>query len=83
MLADFKIPTRLELSASWTALMFCYVYGDYFGLYPPGQLMGMPEGAGPLGATSQSSLVTVHYDGYPQIHDLSAHRVANSESRHL
>jgi hypothetical protein len=59
MLEDTKIPIRLKLSALWTALMFCYVYGDYFGLYPPGHLEGMLEGTGPLGPTSQSSLVAV------------------------
>lgn len=41
MLEDIKVPVRLKLWALWTALMFCYVYGDYSGLYPPGQLKGM------------------------------------------
>jgi Family of unknown function (DUF6326) len=59
MLEDIKVPIRLRLSALWTALMFCYVYGDYFGLYPPGQLKGMLEGHGPIGPTSQGSLVAV------------------------
>jgi Family of unknown function (DUF6326) len=59
MLEDIKVPVRLKLSALWTALMFCYVYGDYFGLYPPGQLKGMLEGNGPLGPTSQGSLLAV------------------------
>lgn len=39
--------------------MFCYVYGDYFGLHPPGQLKGMLEGNGPIGPTSQGTLVAV------------------------
>jgi hypothetical protein len=59
MLEDIKVPVKLKLSALWTALMFCYVYGDYFGLYPPGQLKGMLAGNGPLGPTSQGSLVAV------------------------
>ena len=59
MFEDIKVPVRLKLSALWTALMFCYVYGDYFGLYPPGQLKGMLEGNGPIGPTSQGSLVAV------------------------
>jgi Family of unknown function (DUF6326) len=59
MLEDIKIPIRLKLSALWTALMFCYVYGDYFGLYPPGQLKGMLQGDGPVGPTSQASLLAV------------------------
>ena len=41
------------------ALMFCYVYGDYFGLYRPGQLQGMLQGDGPIGPTSQGTLVAV------------------------
>jgi len=39
--------------------MFCYSYGDYFGLYVPGQLKGMLAGQGPVGPTSQASLVPV------------------------
>jgi hypothetical protein len=39
--------------------MFCYVYGDYFGLYHPGQLQGMLHGDGPIGPTSQGTLVAV------------------------
>jgi hypothetical protein len=59
MFEDVKVPTRLKLSALWAALMFCYVYGDYFGLYQPGKLQGMLQGDGPLGPTSQGTLVAV------------------------
>jgi hypothetical protein len=59
MLEDVKVPVRLKLSALWAALMFCYVYGDYFGLYRPGQLQGMLQGDGPIGPTSQGTLVAV------------------------
>ena len=59
MLEDVKVPIRLRLSALWAALMFCYVYGDYFGLYHPGQLQGMLHGEGPIGPTSQVTLVAV------------------------
>jgi hypothetical protein len=59
MLEDLKVPVRLKLSALWAALMFCYVYGDYFGLYQPGKLQGMLQGDGPLGPASQGTLVTV------------------------
>jgi hypothetical protein len=34
-LADFPINIRLKLSALWSAVMFCYIYGDYFQLYIP------------------------------------------------
>jgi Family of unknown function (DUF6326) len=59
MLEDVKVPVRLKLSALWAALMFCYVYGDYFGLYRPGQLQGMLQGDGPIGPTSQGTLLAV------------------------
>lgn len=32
---DFKINTKIKLSALWTSVMFCYIYGDYFSLYVP------------------------------------------------
>jgi hypothetical protein len=48
---------RVKLSALWAALMFCYIYGDYFGLYVPGKLSGMIGGEGPIGPISQDSLV--------------------------
>lgn len=57
MLSDIKVHVRFKLSALWTALMFCYIYGDYFGLYVPGKLQGMLEGKGPVGPVSESSLV--------------------------
>lgn len=56
-LSDIKLHVRFKLSALWAALMFCYIYGDYFGLYVPGQLKGMLDGAGPVGPVSQGSLI--------------------------
>ena len=57
-LDDVRIHVRFKLAALWTSLMFCYIYGDYFGLYKPGTLQGVLEGRmGPLGAATQSVLV--------------------------
>lgn len=56
-LEDLRVPIRLKLSSLWTSLMFCYVYGDYFGLYQPGKLQGMLNGRGPLGPINQGDLV--------------------------
>ncbi|NYE27992.1 hypothetical protein HDE78_000938 [Rhodanobacter sp. K2T2] len=57
-LEDFQVPVKVKLSALWTAVMFCYVYGDYFGLYVPGQLQGMLAGKMvPLGPTTQGVLL--------------------------
>lgn len=59
VLSDPPLPLRLKLSALWASLTFCYLYGDYFGLYKPGKLQQMLEGAGPMGPTSQGSLLFV------------------------
>ena len=56
-LVDIKLHVRFKLSALWTALMFCYIYGDYFGLYVPGKLQGMLGGEGPVGPVSEATLV--------------------------
>ena len=56
-LSDIRIHVRFKLSALWAALMFCYVYGDYFDLYVPGKLKGMLDGEGPVGPVSEASLV--------------------------
>jgi len=56
-LVDVTVPVRAKLSALWAALMFCYIYGDYFGLYVPGKLSGMINGDGPMGHVSQSTLI--------------------------
>lgn len=58
-LSDPPIPVRLKLAALWASLTFCYIYGDYFGLYKPGKLQHMLDGAGPMGPASQGSLLFV------------------------
>ena len=58
-LLDPPLPRRLMLSALWASLTFCYLYGDYFGLYKPGTLQHMLNGAGPMGPATQGSLLFV------------------------
>lgn len=58
-LQDMKIHVRFKLSALWTAIMCCYIYGDFWGLYRPGNLQDILDGGGPLGPISQGSLVAV------------------------
>ena len=43
-LEDFRPPVKLILSALWAALMFCYIYADFFGLFMPGRLAEMNNG---------------------------------------
>ena len=44
MLENPIINIKIKLSALWTSLMFCYVYGDYFQLYVPGKVDGLISG---------------------------------------
>lgn len=43
-LVNFQVNIRIKLSALWTAVMFCYIYGDYFELYVPQKVKGLLEG---------------------------------------
>ncbi|GAB4454160.1 MAG: hypothetical protein Fur0028_09630 [Bacteroidales bacterium] len=43
-LENFKINIRLKLSALWTSVMFCYIYGDYFELYVPNKVSALLSG---------------------------------------
>ncbi|WP_199097310.1 DUF6326 family protein [Dyella sp. ASV21] len=57
-LENTPVPIKIKLSALWASLMFCYIYGDYFGLYRPGTLKSMLDGQmGPLGPTTQGVLL--------------------------
>lgn len=58
-LRSFRAPTQLKLSALWASLMFCYVYGDYFGLYVPGKLADVAAGRMGFGEVSPTALVLV------------------------
>jgi hypothetical protein len=55
---DEKILVQMKLSALWAALMFLYIYADFFSLHKPGQMEEVMAGRmGPL-AVTQSSLLT-------------------------
>ena len=56
-LDDIKVHVKQKLSALWVSVMFCYIYGDFFGLYQPGKLQGLLEGRMPLGPTTQGVLL--------------------------
>lgn len=43
-LQEEQIPVKIKLAALWTAVMFCYVYGDYFELYVPHKVQGLITG---------------------------------------
>jgi len=56
-LNDTPVHVRLKLSALWASVMFCYIYGDFFGLFKPGKLSSMVAGETPLGPTTQTILL--------------------------
>lgn len=56
---DVKVHVRLKLSALWTSVMFCYIYGDYFNMYTPGKLEAMAEGNLGVGPATEGVLLGV------------------------
>lgn len=59
-LENYRAPAKVKLAALWASTMFCYIYGDYFGLYVPGTLAAMNHGnMGPLGQATADVLTSV------------------------
>jgi hypothetical protein len=56
-LSDLRLHVKLKLSALWTSLMFCFVYGDYFELYRPGKLDSVMAGRIGPWEVSQTALL--------------------------
>lgn len=55
---DGKMPVKALLSALWAALMFLYIYADFFSLFRPGHIEEVMAGRmGPFPVT-QASLLT-------------------------
>ncbi|MDZ4810362.1 MAG: DUF6326 family protein [Bacteroidota bacterium] len=47
-LEDFKFNIKIKLSALWTSVTLCYLYGDYFELYVPKKVGGLVSGVNML-----------------------------------
>jgi hypothetical protein len=43
-LDDIRVHVKIKISALWTSVMYCYIYGGYFGLYKPDTLQDMLSG---------------------------------------
>ncbi len=56
-LTDYSINIKIKLAALWTALMFLYVYADFFQLMTPKKLEKMINLQTPMGPTSPEILV--------------------------
>lgn len=57
-LEDYQVNIRIKFSAIWTAVMFCYIYGDYFELYVPGKVEGLFNGQSILDSPAKLFLAT-------------------------
>ena len=44
MLENPKLNIKVKLAALWTSVLFCYIYGDYFELFVPGQVDSLLTG---------------------------------------
>lgn len=58
-LADQPIHIRIKLSVLWVAVMFCYIYGDYFELYVPQKVEGLLNGKNMLDSPVKLLIATV------------------------
>jgi hypothetical protein len=59
-LKQYSAPIEVRLAALWASATFCYVYGDYIGLYGAGKLAEMGRGMiGPLGPATPGVLLGV------------------------
>lgn len=55
--AGGKIPAQMKLSALWAAMMFLYIYADFFALRKPGEMQEVLAGRmGPFPVTQGSLL---------------------------
>lgn len=41
---DIKVNIKIKLSALWSSVTLCYLYGDYFELYVPQKTQGLVNG---------------------------------------
>ena len=57
---DLEVPVKLKISALWAAVMFCYVYADFFMLHEPGRLAHMNAGIlAPFGPATPGMMLGV------------------------
>ncbi|WP_444937927.1 DUF6326 family protein [Microbulbifer sp. JMSA002] len=58
-LSEPYVNVKIKISALWASVIFCYIYGDFFGLFKIGKIERIIEGFGPFGAVTQGSLLSV------------------------
>jgi hypothetical protein len=57
--SEAPVNIRIKLAGLWTAVMFCYIYGDYFELYVPHKVAGLLDGNNLLNTPTNLLLATI------------------------
>lgn len=57
--SDSPVNIRIKLAGLWTAVMLCYIYGDYFELYVPNKVAGLLDGNNLLNTPTNLLLATI------------------------
>jgi hypothetical protein len=57
--SEAPVNIRIKLAGLWTAVMFCYIYGDYFELYVPNKVAGLLDGNNLLNTPTNLLLATI------------------------
>lgn len=58
-LEDITVNVKIKLSALWTSVTLCYLYGDYFELYVPKKVEGLLNGDNILSSPAKLFLASV------------------------
>lgn len=59
MLENPKVNIKIKLSALWTSLIFCYLYGDYFELYVPEKVDSLISGTNVLDSPTKLLVASI------------------------
>ena len=57
--SEAPVNIRIKLAGLWTAVMFCYIYGDYFELYVPNKVAGLLDGNNLLNTPTNLLMATI------------------------
>lgn len=59
MLENPKVNIKIKLSALWSSVLFCYLYGDYFELYVPDKVDSLLTGANILDSPTKLLIASI------------------------
>ncbi len=59
MLDNPRVNIKIKLSALWTSVVFCYLYGDYFELYVPEKVDSLLTGVNVLDSPSKLLIASI------------------------